>query len=174
MIILDSSYSANLVLKKQNVPIQKRKTKKKVNSFKKIFFDIEILRNVFFVFVFQTKTKQVFFQRGNKKQTVRSQKKRNVDIPSRYVSSDKGGFTGVGGEISFCHDKLSITKILKSMYILAHYLTLVSSINIRWHKIGYTVDDSIVKKTFFAMILEGHGMKTAEAIPWPIYHSPFP
>ena len=41
----------------------------------------------------------------------------------------KGGSLG-WGEISFCHDKLSITKILKSMYILAHYLTLVSSINI--------------------------------------------
>ena len=55
-----------------------------VKSFKKIFFDIEILRNIFFVFVFQTKAKRnkVFFQRGNKKLTDRSQKKRNVDIPT--------------------------------------------------------------------------------------------
>ena len=58
--------------------------KKLIKSLKKSFFDMEILRNVFFVFVFQTKTKRnkVFFQRGNKKRTVRSQKKRNVDIPT--------------------------------------------------------------------------------------------
>ena len=38
--------------------------KKLIKSLKKSFFDMEILRNVFFVFVFQTKTKRnkVFFR----------------------------------------------------------------------------------------------------------------
>ena len=54
---------------------EKRRTKL-VNSLKKIFFDIEIFRNVFLFFYFKQKRNETkfFFQRGNKKRTVRSQK----------------------------------------------------------------------------------------------------
>ena len=68
MIILDLLYSANFVLKKRNVPIQKqkRKTKKKlIKSFKKSFFDIEILKTFFLFLYFKQKRNETkFFFRG--------------------------------------------------------------------------------------------------------------
>ena len=77
-------YSANFVLKKRNVPIWKRKTKKNWFKVLKKSFSISKYLETFFCFCILNKneTKQRFFQRGNKKRTVRSQKTRNVDIPS--------------------------------------------------------------------------------------------
>ena len=60
----------------------KKRRKKLVNSFKKIFFHIKIFRNVFLFSISNKNETKFFFQRGNKKWTVRSQKNRNVDIPN--------------------------------------------------------------------------------------------
>ena len=65
LIILDLLYLANCVLKKRNIPIQKRKTKKNWLIFEKIFFDNEILKNVcLFLFFKQKRNETKFFSEG--------------------------------------------------------------------------------------------------------------
>ena len=44
-------------------------------------FDIDILKTFFLGISSKNETKRSFFERGRKKRNVRSQKKRNVDIP---------------------------------------------------------------------------------------------
>ena len=81
-------YSANFVLKKQNVPIQKRKTKKTNNwlKVKKKSFSISKYLEKFFCFCISNKneTKQRFFFQRGKKTSCSITKKRNIDIPSHY------------------------------------------------------------------------------------------
>ena len=65
--------------------------KKLIKSLKKIFFDIEILRNVFFVFVFQTKLKwnEVFFRGAIKNELFHH--KKNETLTSLWHSTEQQG-----------------------------------------------------------------------------------
>ena len=126
MIILDLLYSANFVLKKRNVPIQKqkRKTKKKlIKSFKKSFFDIEILKTFFLFLYFKQKRNETkFFFRGAIKNELFDHKK-NETLTSLDRSNRRIFLTG--------------KRFFSDQYRTGKYHSCLQKLNMAWKLITY-------------------------------------